>query len=66
MIYDEIYGVYTLLPPYVLPFSSSRPCSFVATIFTHWRTSSMFRQDPATLQHSEQAFEAALTVLSSS
>ena len=26
----------------------------------------MFRQDPATLQHSEQAFEAALTVLSSS
>ena len=26
----------------------------------------MFRQDPATFQHSEQAFEAALTVLSSS
>ena len=26
----------------------------------------MFRQDPATLQHSEQALDAALTVLSSS
>jgi hypothetical protein len=65
-INQNYYGTYTLSPPNVLPFSSKSLFNLTATLRTLSRHSSIPLQFPATVQHSEHAFDAAFTVSSSS
>ena len=63
---SQYHGTYTRSPPNVLPFSSKSLFNRAATVLTLSRLSSIPRQFPATVQHSEHALDAEFTVSNSS